>query len=138
MNIQRWTIASIAVLAVLFALEFVIHGVLLQGIYQQTASVWRPMEDMNRLMWMIWLSYAIVAVFFTLIYAQGYEQRKAGAPQGMRYGLYLGVLMGASMSLGTYAMLPIPGALAFYWFIGSVVEYIAAGAVVGWIYRRQA
>lgn len=138
MNIKRCAIASIAVLVVLFVLEFVIHGVLLQGIYQQTASVWRPMEEMNRLMWMMWIGYAIAAVFFALIYAQGYEKTKAGAAQGMRYGLYLGILIGAPMSLGTYSALPIPGALALYWFIGSIIEYVAAGAVVGWIYRREA
>ncbi len=123
MNIKRWAIASLAVLVVLFVLEFVIHGVLLQSIYQQTASVWRPMEEMNRLMWVMW---------------QGYEKPKAGAAQGARYGLYLGILVGAPMGLGTYAVLPIPGALALYWFIGAVVEYVTAGAVVGWIYRQEA
>ncbi len=138
MNIKRWAIASLAVLVVLFVLEFVIHGVLLQSIYQQTASVWRPMEEMNRLMWVMWLGYAIAAAFFTLIYAQGYEKPKAGAAQGARYGLYLGILVGAPMGLGTYAVLPIPGALALYWFIGAVVEYVTAGAVVGWIYRQEA
>jgi hypothetical protein len=138
MNIKRWAIASVAVFVVLFVLEFVIHGVLLQDIYRQTAPVWRPLEEMNRLMWWMWLGDAVIAVFFTLIYTQGYEKPKAGAAQGMRYGLYLGILMGASMSLGSYATLPIPGALALYWIIGSVVEFVAAGAVVGWIYRREA
>lgn len=138
MNIKRWVIASVAVLVVLLVLEFVIHGMLLQGMYQQTAAVWRPLEEMNRLMGWMWLGDAVIAVFFTLIYAQGYEKAKAGAAQGMRYGLYVGILMGASMSLGSYATLPIPGALALYWFIGSVVEFVAAGAVVGWVYRREA
>jgi hypothetical protein len=138
MNIKRWAIASVAVLVLLLVLEFVIHGVLLQGNYQQTAAVWRPMEEMNRLMGWMWLGDAVIAVFFTLIYAQGYEKAKAGPAQGMRYGLYVGILMGASMSLGSYVTLPIPGVLALYWFIGAVVEFVAAGMVMGWVYRREA
>ena len=42
MNNKRWLQASVAVAVVLFVLEFIIHGLLLQGIYQQTTAVWRP------------------------------------------------------------------------------------------------
>lgn len=136
MNIKRWLLATVAAFVVLSALEFLINGVLLQGLYDQTAAVWRPKPEMEQLMWLFWTTYAISAVVFTLIYAQGYEKSKAGAAQGARYGLYMGVFLAANVSLGFYAVLPIPGILALYWFLGGVVEYAVVGALVGWFYRR--
>jgi hypothetical protein len=136
MNVKRWIFASAAVFAVLFVLEGVIHGVLLADLYQRTASVWRPQAEIQSLMWLMWLGYLIFAPAFVLIYSKGYEGNKNGLAQGIRVGLIVGLLLSASQSLGWYAVLPIPGALAFYWFVAGMVEAVAAGAAVGFIYRQ--
>jgi hypothetical protein len=132
---KRWALASLAVFVVILVLEFVIHGVLLQGIYQQTAAVWRPQADMHRLAWLMWLGDLIFAAFFTLIYAYGYEKKKQGWEQGMRYGFYVGAMVASMQSLGNYVVMPIPGILAFYWFLAGMVEMLAAGIAVGMIYQ---
>jgi hypothetical protein len=137
MNTKRWGLASLAVFAVIFILEGVIHGVLLAGLYQQTASIWRPQAEMQGLMWFMWVGYLIFAPLIVLIYTKGYEANKGGVGQGVRYGLIIGILLSAPQSLGWYAVLPIPGVLAFYWFIAGVVESLAAGAAVGAIYRQS-
>jgi len=135
MNVKRWLFASLAVLFVIAALDMVINSVLLTGLYQQTASVWRTPEEMQRMMWLFLLGYLIFAPFFTLIYAKGHEPAKSGLGQGLRYGLYMGVLLSALPNLVWYTVLPIPGVLAFYWFLGGMVESIAAGVAAGLIYR---
>ncbi|MFP5348942.1 MAG: hypothetical protein ACLGHO_03780 [Gammaproteobacteria bacterium] len=135
MNIKRWFMASAAAFVALGVLEFVINGILLSDLYKQTATVWRPEADIMRMMWLMWLSYAIAAPVFAFVYTKGYEVGKGGIGQGMRFGFYLGVFLAASISLGFYAVLPIPGILAVYWFIGGVAEYIVVGAVVGAIYK---
>ena len=135
MNVKRWLFASLAVLVVIAAIEMVINGVLLTGLYQQTASVWRPPEEMRRMMWLFWLGYLIFAPFFTLIYAKGHEPAKSGLGQGLRYGLYMGLVLSVMQNLVWYAVLPIPGVLAFYWFLGGMVESIAAGVAAGLIYH---
>ena len=133
MNTKRWLFASIAVLVVVAVLEFVIHGVLLSGIYQQTASIWR--KDMQRLMWIFWVGYLVFAPFFALIYVKGYEKGKPGLGQGFRYGLYMGAMLSVMHSFGWYVILPIPLALAFWWFVGTLVEFIAAGVAAGLVYH---
>lgn len=135
MNIKRWLFASLAVLVVIAALDMVINSVLLTGLYQQTASVWRPPEEMQRRMWLFGVGYLIFAPFFTLIYAKGYEPDKSGLGQGLRYGLYMGLVLSVMQNLIWYTVLPIPGVLAFYWFLGGMVESIAAGVAAGLIYR---
>ena len=136
MNTKRWLFASLGTFAVIFILEMIIHGILLEGIYKQTASVWRPEADIQRLMWLMWLGYLIFAPFFALIYIKGYEEGKSGVGQGIRYGVYMGFVLSAMQSLGWYTVLPIPAVLAFYWFVAGMVESVAAGITVGVIYRR--
>ncbi len=136
MKTKRFALASAAVFVVFAILEGIIHGVLLADIYQQTSSIWRPENDIQRNMWLMWLGYLIFAPAFVLIYSKGYEANKGGLPQGIRFGLITGMLLSASQSLGWYVVLPIPGVLAFWWFVTGMVEAVAAGAAVGVIYRQ--
>ena len=135
MNTKRWLLASVAVFGVILVLEFLIHGVLLQGIYQQTASVWRSQAEMQRLMWIFWVGYLVFAPFFALIYAKGYEKGKPGLGQGFRFGLYMGAMLSVVHSYGWYVILPIPLVLACYWFAAIFVESIAAGIAAGLVYH---
>src|SRR5437867_12488956 len=127
MNTKRWLFASLGTFAVIFILEMVIHGVLLEGMYKQTASVWRPQADIGRLMWLMWLGYLIFAPFFALIYIKGYEEGKGGVGQGIRYGVYMGFVLSASQRLGWYAVLRGPPCLAWYWCVADMVQAVAAG-----------
>jgi hypothetical protein len=136
MNTKRWLLASLAVFVVMLALEFLIHGVLLHGLYLQTASVWRPQADMQRLMWIFWVGYLVFAPFFALIYAKGYEKGKGGLGQGFRFGLYVGAMLSVLHSYAQYVILPIPLVIACYWFAATLVEFIAAGIAAGLVYHE--
>ena len=135
MNTKRWLLASVAVFVTMFVLEFIIHGVLLQGEYQRTASLWRPMADMQRLMWIMWLGYLVFAAFFAFIYTKGYEKGKPGLGQGFRFGVFVGAMLSVLHGFGWYVILPIPLALSFYWFVAVLVESIAMGIAAGLVYR---
>ena len=135
MNTKRWLLASVAVFVVILALDFIIHGVLLHGVYRETASVWRSPADIQRLMWVFPLGYLIFAPIFTFIYVKGYEKGKPGPGQGFRFGLYLGAMLAVLNSFGWYALLPVPLALAYYWFFAILVEFVAAGVTAGLVYR---
>jgi hypothetical protein len=135
MNTKRWLLASVAVFVVIAVLEFVIHGMLLTGIYKQTASVWRPEAEMLRLMWIFWVGYLVFAPLFAFIYVKGYEKGKPGLGQGLRFGLYMGVMLSVAHSYAQYVILPIPLVLACYWFAATLVEFIAAGIAAGVVYH---
>jgi hypothetical protein len=135
MNTKRWLLASLAVLVVIAVLEFVIHGIILSRLYRETASLWRPQQDMRQVVWLFWIGYLVFAPLFTLIYVKGYEKGKPGLGQGLRFGFYVGAMLSVMHSFGWYVILPIPLALAFYWFLAVLVEFIAAGLAAGWVYR---
>ena|SRR5438552_458793 len=135
MNTKRWLWASAAVFVFLFVWDFIVHGVLLVNLYQQSASVWRPQAEMQRLAWTFWIGYLVFAPFFVLIYAKGYERGKPAAGQGLRFGLYVGAMLSVMHSYNWYVILPIPYALASWWFVSTLLQYILAGLITGLIYR---
>ncbi len=131
---KRVIISVIAVFIAWSILDFLIHGILLQSIYSDTASLWRPMDEMNRpVMSLVTL---IVAACFVTIY--GWLIVKKSLVFGIRYGAIFGLATGASMGFGSYSYMPIPLTLAISWFIGSWIEAIVAGAIVGAIVKPPA
>lgn len=130
---KKYLLAFLAVFVAWSVLDFVIHGMILVGVYEATAPLWRPMEDFRHVSG--FLATAVTALAFTAIYAYMVRGRSAGA--GIRYGLVFGVGTGFSMGFGSYAFMPIPYALAWGWLLGAVLEAAVAGLIVGAIYRAK-
>ncbi len=135
MNKKSLTITTAAVFVTFFALEFLIHGGLLAGIYKQTASVWRPEPEMKSLMPFMTAGQFLFSVFFAALFARGYEKGKPGAGQGLRYGLWIAFLFSPMNALAWYVILPIPGMLAVYWFLFGLAEMAVLGWVAGLAYK---
>ncbi len=133
MNTKRWVFASLAIFILSQILEFIIHGLILSGAYEATAALWRPEQEMNSMMWMMWLSGLIIAFIFVYIFAKGYEGK--GIMEGIRFGVLIGIFFSIPMSLGSFAMISMPGALAISWFIWGVIEYTLLGIVTALIYK---
>ena len=130
---KKVLIGAVVVFVILEALDFLIHGVILASSYAAIPDIWRT--DMMDKMWVLHIVKAVVSFFFALIFSRGYEGR--GAVEGIRFGLYVGLMMGAVMAYGTYAMIAIPSALAFQWLLFSVFEYIIAGIGVALVYGKR-
>ena len=135
MNLKRVALAVGAVFLAMFVLEFVIHEVLLGELYKQTASVWRPAEQMGRYMGHMILSYFIYSVFFVIIYGKGYEAGKPGVGQGLRFGMLMGLLQAPAGALIWYSVLPIPASLAFSWLAGGLALNAVLGLVAGVLWK---
>jgi hypothetical protein len=129
--VKRTLWAIVAVFIAWSILDFILHGLLLRPTYVATASLWRPMDQMNMpLMYFVTL---VFTVCFVLIYRLLVGQKSLAS--GIRFGALFGLATGISMGFGSYSYMPIPLTLAWSWFIGSWVEAIAAGAIVGAIIK---
>ncbi len=135
MNLKRWFLAGLAAFAVLFVLDFIVHGNLLAGLYQQTLSVWRPQVEARKLMPLMTLGQFIFGMVFAWFYTLGYESKKPGIGQGLRYGFYVGLLLVAEKNFVWFVVLPIPFALNFAWLASCFVNSLILGLVVGLIYK---
>ena len=130
----RIGIASLAVFVLWMILDFVLHGVILTSTYAMTPQLWRPIAEFK--MGLNAFVVLVSAVCFVFIYAQCITQRSMRA--ALIYGLVLGIARGASMGYGSYAVMPMPYMLALAWFLGALVEYVAAGVVMHLIVKAQA
>jgi hypothetical protein len=133
MNKKFW-VGFIVVFLVMAVWEFVVNMFLLQGDYQATSQLWRPMEEMK--FGLFYAVYLIVSFFFTLIFSKGYEGK--GVQEGWRYGFYVGMIMATSMAYGTYGSMPIPYSLALKWFVFGLLQYIVLGTILAAIFGKDA
>jgi len=128
---KRIILAVVMVFIAWSILDFILHGLLLRSTYDATANLWRPMDQMN-----MPLMYFVTLVFtacFVLIYGLLIGQKSLVS--GIQFGALFGLATGISMGFGSYTYMPIPSTLALSWFVGSWIEAIAAGAIVGAIVK---
>ncbi|MFC1558703.1 hypothetical protein ACFL40_05045 [candidate division KSB1 bacterium] len=134
MNVKRWLLASLGVYVAHQVLNAIIHGVILMGKYEATASVWR--HDTDDKMYIMHVTGAILSLLFVYIFTKGYEGR--GILEGARYGLWMGLLITIPGAYGSYAVLDIPYCLAFSWWTLGTVQLIICGIVAALLYKPAA
>jgi len=129
---KRIVLGIVAVFVAWQVLDFLIHGVILKSTYGETASLWRPMEEMK--MGLMRVVGLVAAVCFVCLYAWLVRPKSWAA--GLSYGLIFGASTGFSMGFGTYSVMPVPPSLAMVWCVGSIVKTAVAGLLVGWIVKE--
>lgn len=132
MNVKRLLLAMVAVYAVTYASDFLVHGLWLRADYQAAKPLWRPSEEMRTFQNWIILARVIAVVTFVLVWAIGFAGR------GIVTGMVFGLLMGMSQhvwAIINYVAMPVPGPLAAKWFVGGVVEGVVLGLVTALLYK---
>lgn len=131
---KKVLIGWIAVFVWIMVWEMIVNMGLLASEYMATAHLWRPEAEMK--IWLFWVVYIFVAYFLSLLFSKGYEGK--GISEGVRFGLYVGLLMAIPMAYGTYGAMPIPYSLALKWFIYGMIEYVVAGVILAAVFGKQA
>ena len=135
MNVSRYVLASVVVFVYFFLAEYVFHGVILSGWYEEGIHLLRPEAEATRyFVWML-LGFLILSFGFGFIFLKGYEGK--GLCEGFRFGLYVGIAFAASTSLINYAVFPFPGKWIVAWVIGYPVIMILAGMIFAAVYRPK-
>ncbi len=126
-------IGWVVVLVVMNVYGYLIHEIGLSETYQSLASVFRPREEMDAMMWMMMVGGAVSLLLFCYIVTLGHEGK--GIMEGVRYGILIGLFASIPMSVDHYVIYPITGELAAIWFVTGVVGFVIAGAVFAAIYK---
>jgi len=127
---KRVWIGFVAVFITLQVLDGIVNFIILDPAYRSISHLLRPAGEMK--FWIIPVTGLFFSFFFTYIFSKGYEGR--GLLEGVRYGLYIGLMFALPMAYASYAMMPIPYSLALQWFIYSTLEYMFAGIVLALIF----
>ena len=113
-------------------IDYVIHGIILMEAYQQTEHLWRPMEEMK--MGLMYIVVLLTAIVFALIYKRLITNKSI--TNAIQYGILFGIAVGLGMGYGSYSVMPITYSIAITWFLGTLIEYVVAGVLVGIIIKE--
>ena len=130
--LKRYLLSVVVVFVLWTAFDFVVHGVILNSAYQDTAKLWRPMPEMK--MGLMRLITFILAMIFVSIYTLLINPKSLKI--GALFGLLMGLVSGISMGLGSYCYMPITMYIAVVWFVSSIIVTILAGLCVGAIVKK--
>ncbi|HUN64933.1 MAG TPA: hypothetical protein VMW43_02460 [Bacteroidota bacterium] len=121
-------------------LDYLINGVLLGPTYdwlmRSFPGLYRP-EGMK--IYIFFITNIFFSFFFVYIFSRGYEGK--GVLEGVRYGLYIALMVTLPAAYAEYAMHPLPYSFGLKWFLCGTAEYMIAGAVLAMIFgsaRRPA
>lgn len=128
---KRFAFSMIGAFATIFMFESVFHGVVMMPAYAATASVWRIEQEMRQLLPVSLLRQLLEAGILSWIFIRFFEAK--GTADGLRYGLYLGLLMGI-VQFSSVVYLPIPFWMAGAWLAGQALLGTLIGLVLARIY----
>jgi hypothetical protein len=134
MNGKKLFLAFIAAFIFIFLFGFVWHGKLMQSAYIVIAGHWRSEADFGRHFPMLILGHAVMAFFLALIYAS--FAPAGGVGTGARLGILVGFLY-TGYDLIRFAVEPLTRKILALWFVGDLLEFAIAGAIIGAIYRAE-
>ncbi len=124
---RRSLTAAVEILAAWMLLDLIAHRFFLAPVYEATASLWRPFDQMN-----VVLIYAVTIVLIGVvigIYSLLVRPKSLGA--GLVLGALLGLALGTASGFGTFVHMPIPLSLAWGWFIAGWLKGFVAGGIAG-------
>jgi hypothetical protein len=133
MNIKRLALASLAVFGVIFAYDFVLHGIILKTDYVVTGYLWRPPEEMGKYFGSLIFGQVLLSAAFSVIYAFLVGSRGC-VRCGLIYGLLAGLLL-CGPNFISFAVQPMPFDLIIKWTVARVLQMLLAGLVLGLVYR---
>jgi len=124
---KKIVLTGVVVFIAWSAMDYVLHGMLLQNAYKETAALWRPMDEMKNGL----LSIVALISALTLVYVYATMVSQKSMANALKYSLILGLGMAVSFAYGSYAVMPVPYSMALSWFLGSLTEFAVAGAIIG-------
>ncbi len=125
--VVRTFLAGVGIFFAWNILDYFLHKLLLQGAYETTPHLWRPMNQLN--LPLVFLVMSVLILCFLLIYTILVKEKTLAS--GIKFGALFGLAISLSAGFGTYIHMPIPVTLAWSWFLGGWIKAIVAGAIAG-------
>jgi len=121
-----------ALVIFLFALLWngVVHLVLLRDADAILDTIGRPSNERSLVLSLV--VTALIAILFVWSYAR--TVKYGTVREGVKHGLFFGILAGVLVDLNQYILYPIPALLALEWFVFGLIEFCLYGVIVGKFY----
>ena len=134
MNVKKLLIATVVLGVVWNVLDFLVHGMLLQGLYySKLPSLFRADVSPGYFV----AGDFVAALVFVWVYDRVYGSFASGAKGGATYGFYAGVLVSfPSWILNNLLFVGFPYSLSWIWTVAGILFGVIGGAVAGALYKK--
>jgi hypothetical protein len=137
MNYGRLVAAAAAATVVDAVYGFLVYGTLLANEFGRYPGVYRPNDTGPSYLPLMFVGIFAAMIAVAFIYAKGYEGGP-GVVEGLRFGVLVGVFVIGYVAGVNYAILNISGRLALLMAAAGFIEWLAACAVIGAVYKPVA
>jgi hypothetical protein len=134
LNAKRLTPAILAVFAVSFLGDYLLHACWLESAFRETSyDLWRPDPEMrDRVVW-IFTGHLLAAGVFVVLWGIGFANR-ATLKAAILFGMAMGLFRQAD-TLIDFAVHPLPGNAVFKAFLARVAVSMLMGLIAFAVYR---
>lgn len=138
MSVGRKAVYFLAAIATLFTVGGVFHmvvGVLRPNVANEYLNVhlfrpWPLWTSKYMAVHPVWYGYVFASVYLWLRSRSGIQR---GIREGFAYGAGVFVVGSLPVYVLAFASFAVTAEVIFWWTVQSALQYIAAGAVMGWI-----
>lgn len=136
MNLGRAIGAGLAAGFVQNIANFVMHGLVLGGMYlDQPAFVQEPDSMAMQIVWFLVIAL-VLGVVASLLFASSRQSWQPGAKGGLHFGVLLGAVVGFQQFYLTLVVNDFPYHVAWLWLAVDVISFGIGGMVLGAVYKR--
>jgi len=116
--------------------NFVLHGLVLGGMYlDQPAFVQEPENMAMQIVWFLVIAL-VLGVVASLMFASSRESWQPGARGGLHFGVLLGTAIGFQQFYLTLVVNDFPYHVAWIWLGVDIISFGVGGMVLGAVYKR--
>ena len=134
-DLKKYLVPTLAVFVVITLFNMIFHGMIMEKLYTANSHFFRPQDAIHKHKHFMWLANLIYSAAFCYIYSKGHE-KKSTIEQGLRYGLWISLLVWVPDAIITYTIYPYPKVLVFGWMIGYTIQSIIAGLTVATVFSK--
>ena len=132
---KRFWICGILVSIAAMLLDFLVHGLLLQGDYNALvdSGIMRNQADAGHYMPYMLAAHLLIGFGLTWLYRKGVDTGRPNLGQGLRFGAAVAVMSTIPGYLIYYAVQPLPAALVHKQMILSTIAMLLLGVLLAWL-----
>jgi hypothetical protein len=137
MNYGRLALAALAATVVDGVYGFVVYGQIISSEFAKYPAIYRSSESQTAYLPLMFVGLLFAMLVASYLYAKGYEGG-SGVQEGMRFGVLVGLVMVGYVAGVNYAIMNIGKRMAVYYGLAALVEWVAIGIVIGFVYSPRA
>ncbi|NUS38056.1 MAG: hypothetical protein HOQ02_03415 [Lysobacter sp.] len=132
---KRFWICGLLVSIAALLLDFLVHGVLLQGDYDALVArgLMRAPADAQHYMPYMLAAHLLIGYGLTWLYRQGVDRSRPNLGQGLRFGAAIAAIATIPGYLIYYAVQPLPPELVHKQLLFGTLATLLLGLLLAWL-----